>query len=260
MDIEETQQRRRVRPREDLDEPSIPLPRVRGGKKLSLQEKAYAYVRYTMGHNVNKISRDLGRSWKAVNNVVIKGEDIQSLDDQYSLKGRWKKGSTELNARQKNLIETWLSQDSVSSTMDAWRRILTVKSTPDVCYQVVHKYINTLGSWVKPRLQTILSQNTINNRFEYSVEHIDNTFEDTLFTDESTFELNSNYSKVFQFNGQRYPTRPKYNPNHSQMVWAGINYNGKTWIYFVNGWLNNQTYKELLIRARRDILKFVPED
>ena len=82
MDIEETgPHRRRNRPSEDLNRARFPLPTSRGGKNLNLEEKAYAFLQYKQGENINTIARNLNRSWKAVNDVVQKAEREATLDN-----------------------------------------------------------------------------------------------------------------------------------------------------------------------------------
>ena len=82
--------------------------------------------------------------------------------------------------------------------------------------------------------------------------------EDVLFVDESMFELNRNKTKVFQFHKAAMPEVEKLSTWVRQMVFAGISLRGKTQIYFVNGWINNQKYTDLLKSARRDILNLFP--
>jgi len=42
------------------------------------------------------------------------------------------------------------------------------------------------------------------------------------------------------------------------MVWAGISCYGKTQIIFIEGWVNNKRYVELLKQARRNIIDMFP--
>jgi len=44
------------------------------------------------------------------------------------------------------------------------------------------------------------------------------------------------------------------------MVWAGVSWRGKTQIFFIDGWINNTRYVELLKRARRNILNLFPRE
>ena len=261
MDIEnENPQRKAKRPRESLDRSTTPPRKSNCRSKLSLSEKSYAYTQWRDGENINNISATLNRSWNTIGKFLRKVEENEAFDDQNSSKGRWKKGLSKLNQRQKDLIYRWLSDNDTYSTRDVWRRLTNLKNLPRVPYDTVRRHIVTLGSWIKPNLRTVLSGTNIIKRQEFCETHSEDMFEDTLFTDESTFELNTNYTKVFRFKGPPMPTRTKYNPNHSWMAWAGISYHGKTRVYFITGWINNQIYKEQLMKARRDILRLMPHD
>jgi len=44
------------------------------------------------------------------------------------------------------------------------------------------------------------------------------------------------------------------------MVWAGISKKGKTSIVFIEGWINNKKYVEILKSARRNILDLFPDE
>ena len=105
----------------------------------------------------------------------------------------------------------------------------------------------------------MISEKNLLKRREYCEDNIKViNQQDILFTDESLFELNRNTLKVFKFKQELMPEIEKLSTWVRQMVWAGISRRGKTQIYFVDGWINNKRYVDLLKSARQDILGIFP--
>jgi DDE superfamily endonuclease len=77
--------------------------------------------------------------------------------------------------------------------------------------------------------------------------------QNVLFTDESSFNLMRNTIKIFKFRGQPKPQQEKLPSNVSQMIWAAISRRGKSSIYFVDGWIDQNKYTQLLRKARKEI-------
>jgi len=118
----------------------------------------------------------------------------------------------------------------------------------------VKNYLGKLGMFVKPRFKTQLSENNRQKRVQYCERFGNFSFKKVLFTDESSFQLNTNTLKVFQFKGQKPPQLTKHNPNVKIMVWGGISYWGKTSLHVVEENLNGEGYLKLLKKHRREML------
>ena len=115
-------------------------------------------------------------------------------------------------------------------------------------------FLQALGAFQKPLLKTELTRKNIQKRLNYCLKYRNFYWRKVLFSDESTFQLNCNNQKVFKLKDQKAPSIPRKNPNTKIMVWGGINYTGKTSLYFVNGNLNADNYKKILKAKRREML------
>lgn len=229
--------------------------------QLSLTEKCQAYTLNKSGESYRSIAKKLQRSSGAVNNLLQKAQSHKSLDNQHSKKGRFVKGSSKLTEHHKKFILQWITHGKHRSSNEIWLHLTSIKTLQWVCYDVVNNYLKSLGKWVRPRLKTVISQKNLIHRRDYCIENI-NSIEnqDILFTDESLFELNRTTAKVFKFKKESMPEIEKLSTWVRVMVWAGVSLRGKTKIHFVEGWINNQKYIDLLKEARRDILDLYDGD
>jgi len=91
---------------------------------------------------------------------LFKAKNEQILDSNHKRKGRWQKGDTKLNLKQKTFIQKWLSSGEVSSAKQVWARLIRIKNLPRISLSCVNSYIKTLGAFVKPTLKTEVSQKT----------------------------------------------------------------------------------------------------
>jgi hypothetical protein len=104
-------------------------------------------------------------------------------------------------------------------------------------------------------LKTEISQKNHVARIEYYCNNIKQISEElVLFTDEASFDLYRNTIKEFKFKSEAKPNKIKLSQSVTQMIWAGVSTEGKTQIYFVDGWLNEDRYLNLLKQARKDIV------
>lgn len=78
--------------------------------------------------------------------------------------------------------------------------------------------IKTLGTYVRPRKVPILSNKNINKRYEFALRYEKKSFDNTIFVDESTFQLFNNYKKVFKEKGGETPTI-KENRNKKKLIY-----------------------------------------
>ena len=90
--------------------------------------------------------------------------------------------------------------------------------------------------------------------FSHFTQDWDSEWQQILFTDESRFCLFSNdrRSRVYRTEGERFHRDCVFEFDRFQskgiMVWAGISYNFKTDLVFVDGSLSSNSYIEQIIR------------
>lgn len=70
--------------------------------------------------------------------------------------------------------------------------------------------------------------------------------------------MNRVTARAFKFKKAAMPEVEKLSTWVRQMIWASISLRGKTQIYFIEGWINNKRYVQLLKSARREILDLLP--
>ena len=213
---------------------------------LTNTEKSIAYLQSKLGTKPAKIAIKLGRYQKTVKGFLNNATSKQTLMPRHSEKGRWKKGDTKLTERHKNLLKSWLQAGTMNSVRQCWLKLNKVKSVSKVSYHPVRKFLKSLGSFVRPKLKTVVSPANRTKRLNYCNEKKDFNFRKVLFSDESSFQLNTNNIRAFRIKGKEPPKVTKYNPNHKIMVWAGISYYGKTSLHFIEGKLNQVKYVGVL--------------
>lgn len=222
---------------------------------LTLTEKSFIHLSSVNGHSPEQISKSVKRDKRCVKKFISKSSSRNSFSPKHNDKGRWKKGSTRLNESQKRILKRWLDNGEVKSSREAWIRLSKVKNLPRVSYGTVNSYLKTLGAFVQPSLKSEVSESNKAKRLKYCKKYERFNFRKVLFTDESSFQLNANTFRVFQFKGQTRPTKPKLNPNSKVMVWAGIGYEGKTSLHFVKGSLKSEGYVNILKSKRKEMLE-----
>lgn len=239
---------------------STPLKKIKYAKELTLTDKSKVYLQMKEGKRLSDIAKSIRKSPSTIREFLNKSQIKRTMEPQHKLKGRYAKGYTKLTDRQKKLITRWLNNEEITSSQDAYLRLQRIKNAPRVCYNTVRVFLSSLGKWRLPRLKTILSAANRKKRLDHCKEFLNFDFKKVLFTDESCFQLNANTLKVFVGKGKEVPTKPKYNPNISQMVWGGISFFDKTPICFMDGWINATKYQELLIEQKNNIRSIFKKD
>jgi transposase len=222
---------------------------------LNNTERSLAYLQSQLGASPHEIALNLSRNSSTIKNFLDNAATSKSFAPRHSSKGRWTKGSTKLTERHKNLLQKWLQDRTMHSARQCWIRINKVKTLPSISYHPVNNYLKTIGSFVRPKLKSVVSPANRIKRLEYCNEYKDFNFGKVMFTDESSFQLNSNNLRAFRFRGQAPPRVTKFNPNYKVMVWAGISCFGKTSLHFVQGKLNQVKYTEMLSNHREEMVK-----
>ena len=228
---------------------------------LSLTPKCKIYLASKEGIKNVKIARELGCDPKTVKKIVSKAKTKKTLDNQHSTKGRYPKGSSVLTERHKTFLLDWINEGKYSSTNEMWLHLCDIKTLKHVSYDTVNRYIKSIGKWVKPKLKRVNSQKNFIKRRNYCLAEKNVILhQDILYTDETMFELNRNTTRVFKFKRESMPEIEKLSTWVRQMIWAGISWYGKTEIQFIDGWINNKRYVELLKKARKSILDLFPRE
>jgi transposase len=241
--------------------PQTPLKRTKitpsssSYKQMTLTEKSKIYLSRKEGHKVSTITREVQKSRTAVTSFLKRAITFKEFTTKHHLKGRWRKGDTKLDSRHKKFINKWLQEDTVNSSRQIWRRLNNTKNLKKISYNPVNKYIKTLGGFVKPTMKPVVSQKNKEKRVEYCRQYRNFNMKNVLFTDESSFQLNSNTLKVFVKKGQARPRVNRYNPNYKIMVWGGISHYGKTALKIIEGTLNGESYRKLVLRGKRAEVK-----
>lgn len=213
---------------------------------LSDTEKSIAFLQTQLGAKSYQIATNLKRNTRTIkrflHNVVGKG----TFNPRHASKGRWPKGGGKLGPRHKEYLKRWLQNGSMHSARQCWIRLNKIKSLSPLSYKPVNRYLKTLGSFVRPKLKSNVSDKNKRDRIKYCQDFQQFNFRTVLFTDECSFQLNANNQRAFRFKGHPPPTATKYNPNFKIMVWAGISYQGKTSLHFVEGKLKHDGYIRIL--------------
>lgn len=242
----------------NYDSPSpytTPLKQVKVERNyLTNTEKSYAYLKHKEGKDASTISKALGRDTRTVRAFISSAKNRKSFLPNHENKGRFRRGTTMLNERQKRLLTEWAREGKITSAREGWLRLLKLKNLPKVSYSTVNRFLNMIGSFVKPKLQTIISPINVDKRLCYIKKYRNFNFKQVLFSDESSFQLNGNTIRAFKAKGEAAPIKAKFNPNHTVMVWGGICWYGKTSLYFVKGTLDAPKYLKLLQSRRKEML------
>jgi len=228
---------------------------------LSLAEKCEVYLASIKGQKNSEIAKNINRNPRTISMLISKAKKENTLDNQHSKKGRYRKGSSKITDAHKKFIFQWIQEGKVNSSHQIWVHLCGVKKLSAIGYDCVNNYLKSLGRWVKPRLKTMISERNLVKRRNYCLANRNVILnQDVLFTDETMFELNRNTTKVFKFKKDSMPDLEKLSTWIRQMAWAGISWRGKTKIIFIDGWINNKRYIDLLKNVRKNILDLFPEE
>jgi len=222
---------------------------------LSNLEKSFIYLHGAIGSEPKEIASSIGRDPRSINAFLKSANDsANAFTSKNNKKGRWAKGTTKLDKRHKEFLARWIESGVLVSARDAYLRLNRIKSLKPISYNPVRNYLRTLGQFVHAGLKCGVSDKNKCARLKYCLKYQNFNFRKVLFSDESIFQLNTQYQKVFHVRGQQKSKRRKFNPNSKIMVWGGISYYGKTSLFVVSGTMGSQEYLNLLKKRRREIL------
>ena len=83
-------------------------------------------------------------------------------------------------------------------------------------------------------------------RVQWALKHCGNDFEDVVWTDESTIQLEKHRMFSFRKVGTAPKLKPRVKHPYKVMVWAGISRKGATNICLLSGSVNSAVYQEVL--------------
>ena len=230
----------------DIELYKTPLKKTKFSSSLSNTEKSLAYLHSKVTKTPTKIAVKLGRTKKSITNFLDNVKTTGTFQPKNQNKGRFRRGEVKLNQRQKNLLQKWLKNDEIHSVRQCTIRLNSIRNLPKASYKSVNSYLKTLGNFVRPKLKSLISEKNRKKRVEYCTKYRDFNFKKAIFTDESSFQMNSNNLRSFRFKGKAPPRITKFNPNYSIMVCGGISYNGKTSLHFVSEKVNATYYKKVI--------------
>lgn len=119
------------------------------------------------------------------------------------------------------------------------------RGTPDVSTRTIERSLRGQG-YIKlvPKEVPLLTPRMKEDRVEWCRRHLNDDFETTIFSDESSFQFYRTKIKQWTKKGKPRKPVPKYSPH--VMVWGGISSRGKTSLAFVNGTINARKYCGIL--------------
>jgi len=192
---------------------------------LSNLEKSFIYLHGAIGSEPKEIASSIGRDPRSINAFLKSANDsANAFTPKNNQKGRWVKGTTKLDKRHKEFLSHWIESGVLVSARDAYLRLNRIKSFKPISYNPVWNYLGTLGQFVHAGLKCDVSDKNKCAWLKYCLKYQSFNFWKVLFSDESIFQLNTQYQRVFHVRGQQKSKSRKFNPNSKIMVWGGISY------------------------------------
>ncbi|CAG2242342.1 unnamed protein product [Mytilus edulis] len=205
------------------------------------------------------------RVLEKTHNIKTSRQAIRKFLDRFKRSG----SVTDLPKRRRNgnitnfhrqMMNLWLSKNCELTSRALRDKIMALFGLK-LSSSCVSKIRRKLG-WTTQRVkycQLISHQNKL-KRLQWCLAALErkDTFEDVIFTDESTIEMSSNGKLFFYLpssNLQRIPAK-RQKPKHAYKVhiWAGISYRGRTDCCVFTGIMDSITYQQIL---ERNFLPFV---
>jgi len=189
--------------------PQTPMKRVKITKDqqsktyLTLTEKSYAYLNHKEDKTLSSISKTLKRDPRTIGNFLDNASRKMTFEPNHGAKGRYRKGSTKLKARKKALLTQSVKEESIHSVREAWIRMNGIRRFPRVSYNVISKFYKTIGTFVVPKLKSVVSAANVEKRMKYCKNYQKFNWKRVFFSDESAFQLNGNRIKTFSLKGRR---------------------------------------------------------
>ena len=153
--------------------------------------------------------------------------------------------ASKITARVKEIVENQMQLDD-ETTAHQLHRLLTENGV-EISLRTILRCRTSLG-WTfrgSAYCQLIREANK-KKRLDWTLQHMDDTFEDVLYTDECTVQLENHRRFCCRKHGQR--PKPKPNPKHPVKVhvWAGISKQGRSQICIFEGIMDRYLYVDIL--------------
>ena len=193
--------------------------------------------------------RKRGMSWSAI------VRDVRAINSPAAARHIWKKfvktgetanqpgagRPTDLTERMKRRIDSALAADPWLSTGE-----LVAKLSLPVSERTVRRYRNEHYKPVKGVGRPVLSTRNKQLRLNWARKHLNDPFDDTVFTDEKSFFLFKQQRTAWIKIGAKVPFRTQ--PPHAPrvQVLGGISRRGRTPLVIYKGWLNARQHRENL--------------
>lgn len=143
------------------------------------------------------------------------------------------------------IIETCMRKDD-ETTAQQLRNILSQKGI-DVSLTTILRARKQLGWSYKGSAycQMIREANRI-KRLEWAIKHINDPFEDVIWTDETTIQLETHKRYCCRKLGEKPRCKPRAKHPAKVHIWAGISWNGRTKLCVFKGIMTAEVYVGIL--------------
>ena len=186
--------------------------------------------------------------------IAVSKTSICLLIKKYKERGtvqdlRWYRAPTLLSNLHYRFIDTELAVNSDLTSTQLHQRMKERFPTVSVSLSTVKRARRTLG-WIckKTRYRAMIRDVNKEKRLEWCRERLadGDMFDDVLWTDECTVQLESNRVKSYHKEGQPAPLKPKAKHPVKMNVWAGISPRGPTPIIIFTGIMTAMRYTDIL--------------
>lgn len=207
----------------------------------------HCYSQQTRSEVIDRRKR--GMSWTAI------ARDVRTIKNRDAARYIWKKFEktgetanqptpgrpTELTPKMRKRIDAALVDDPWLSPGE-----LLAKLSLPVSERTVRRYRNEHYKPVKGVGRPVLSTRNKQLRLNWAKKHLNDSFDDTVFTDEKSFFLFKTHRMAWVKIGAKTPfrTRPAHPPR--VQVLGGISRRGRTPLVIYKGWLNARQHRENL--------------
>lgn len=223
-----------------------------GRQKLSLLNRGRALGWFQEGIGVRETARRLGVAPSVITRLRQRFEATGRVEER-PRSGRPKKTT----ARQDRLIARQ-AQTARTSTANRIRRHLRAATNTNVSSQTIRNRLHAVHYHARrPAKRVKLTLAHKRARRAWCRRHVrwaQHQWNQVLFTDESRFSLEQNDGRVrvWRRTGERYNEdcvqQVTAHGGGSIMVWGGFSAHHKTPLYFIQGRLNGQRYRDEILR------------
>ena len=208
-------------------------------KKLLNESKIKAISMYLTGYTNTQIASAIKKDHSTIRRWISKHNKTGNVFVDLPKSGRKKKINNKLLAsiRKKITKERNITYRELTRSLQGIKKIS--KST-------VAREMKARGIKYKPRTVFPLSNNHIENRFQYAYNMRRMNLSNIIFTNKTNFYINRNKVKWYKYHEEDKLFKLKSNSNLSVIVWGGISYQGKLGLVEVKEALTSKAYIELL--------------